>query len=239
MKRNLRKEDFHRSLKYLIDIGVQERAIAGAVFVSRSTVSKWLANEDSMPRHEWIIEKIIQEGEAHLRLNKFLELIHAKMDELTQEHSLQGCLDFLEARGESYADIIEVPSDDSVLKPKVWRWHKRKNQARKQKMAAYVEERFIPLLRRSYEGKIDDKAIDDLRDTLLEDAKHSSIKVSSELESDIKARVARETGLNYKIFYSLYPIFDRYLRHMLSPDLISSWESARPEYEARKARSEV
>jgi len=90
--------------------------------------------------------------------------------------------------------------------------------------------------KRDMKREIDDEILNHI-------ARRITIKVPNEVESKIKARVADKTKLNEKIFYSLYPICDRYLRPLLDPDtdadLISEWESARPEYERRKAQGLV
>lgn len=199
---NLRKDErvkvgFHLCLRYLIGCGVSEQAIADFVSVSRSTVCRWLENEGRMPQDNEITRKIIQEAIVKELRERFMEKALVKTHELTAYYTVQSCLDFFH-RGEAPSDTIsKLPDnlagriDESALS----RYRRGLHQPRQQTL--------MDFFRNTLEGRIDDS---ELRG-LLEFAKQSKIKVRSDLEGALKARIAHETGLDEKIDLALQEIY--------------------------------
>jgi len=185
------RECFLAGLDYLIDGGVGESALAAACCVHRSTVNHWHLRRQ-VPRDERITAAVIKCAalrQYQERQAQCLKNAGDKIDEMTKGRDLQWALAYLRGRGESYGAVIEkmphVP--DSLDPTKLSRWDRKIQTPRQREVA--------DLLGETVEREIAQASLNRLRG-----------KVPNEIESNIVARVAAETGLSDRILYALYPV---------------------------------
>jgi hypothetical protein len=194
------KAHFHAALHFLIDtFGYRQQEVADIIGrgYTCSNVNHWLLRNQT-PRDDTVIMRIITWGIAlKLLTETVIPAANSKMDELTQgyEHTLNGCLDLLKARGESYADIAGVDTTDTNWPPKLCRWHKGENEPRQREGADAFREAL------TLRGSMPNKVVNSM-------AKRIKVKVTNKMVSQIMGRVATETGLGEEIYYSLFPIFE-------------------------------
>jgi hypothetical protein len=206
-KRKAYSKAFHEALSYLVNTGYKHRYIAKLLTevgekVSHTTVYYW-DKEKRLPHSRAHITFVIGWAEYIRRMDCFITDLHAKIDEAAFEVTLQGSIDYLRRKGNTYEVIGELA--DNAEPQTIRRWEQGHQPKQDKKPYGVKLPQGVP-----------DRRI-----------------------CGITGKYAVETGLRERLYYALYPVFERNQDLVDDKSPLQDWKEWCTEYEARKARGEV
>jgi len=211
-KRKAYSEGFHASLSYLIEHDYTYRIIGAYLGIDCAAVLRW-HKKGRLPQSERMIFAVIGWAEYRRRSMEFFQNIIDKVDEseASEGHNIRTVIRKLKDSHRTYEGVATNLAES---------------------LEASIETRTLSNWDKGKKPKPKKRSFYPLKPSF-------KIMMPNEIATKILGSVAKETGLQDRAYYSLYPIFASMLDLVTDEDLKRQIELMKPEYEARKARSEV